>query len=407
MSPLPSVVLALALANPTPPAAPTGDAPRLEDLVRKLGDKSFRVREDAARELLRKGSAAVAALTAGMKDADLEVAERCRQILPHAAAKERNEKLDLLVNNPTAPPPTGLSGLTRFLQMAGDDKSARELYAEAMRMHHRTIEAAEKDPRAAAQQYREFCEDIYNRWQNGARLGRYSYDNIFSSRADITFFLFLTADARVRRHESGNNWAYVLLNGSQISTAIAEKDGSPAMRKLFLNWLENESQSYMQQYGFQLAAKAQLKEALPVLLKILAKKDRDKYSQVQVMTALIKLGGKEHIKVLDPFLSDKQEITTINFGNGQMLKVQTRDVAMAVQIRLAGQKLQDFGYDNRFGGGGDLSYHYYGFPTDEARDTAHTKWKEWVAKNKPADAKDADKKESEKKSAAPKPPEKK
>jgi hypothetical protein len=183
-----------------------------------------------------------------------------------------------------------------------------------MAIHHRTVEAAEKEPKDAAEQFRQFCDDVYNRWQTAARAGRYSYDNVYSSRADMTFFLFLSADQRLRRYESGVNRSYVLLQGTQLIKAIGEKDGTPAMRKLFLHWLEHEPQSYMQQQGFQLAAQAGVKEALPVALKILANKDRDKHGKAQVMTALIKLGTKEHIKVLDPFLSDKMQVTQINFG---------------------------------------------------------------------------------------------
>src|SRR5205823_12886070 len=110
-----------------------------------------------------------------------------------------------------------------------------------------------------------------------------------------------------------------------------DKDASQAMRKLFLDWLENEPQPYLQQRGFLLAAQAGLKEALPILVRLLEKKDKDPYGKAQVMVALIKLGTKEHIKLLDPYLKDETNIGSINFGNGPSLTVQIRDVAMGVQ----------------------------------------------------------------------------
>src|SRR5262249_4446261 len=129
-----SFTAALALASligaPTPPApSPTA---KPEELIRLLGDKSYRVREGAARELIRRGPASVAALPAAVKDPDPEVSERARQLLPQAAAVERNEKLDRLLKDPSAPPPKGLAGLERFLKATGDSKEARELYAEVM-----------------------------------------------------------------------------------------------------------------------------------------------------------------------------------------------------------------------------------------------------------------------------------
>ena len=385
-----SVCAAFALASligaPTPPAAVPVSKP--EDLVRQLADKSYRVREKAATALIHQGSSAVAALTAGTKDADPEVSERSRQLLPQVAAIERNEKLALLVKDPTSPPPKGLAGLERFLKASGDSKESRELYAELMHIHHRTLELAETDPRLAAQDFQMFCEEAYNRYQTAARMGRYNVDNLFNGRPDITYLLFIASDARVRKNDNGMNKMYMMFNGNQITKAMSNKDGSPAMQKLFLNWLEHEPQTYLQQQGFQLAAQAGIKEALPMVLRMLEKKDNDNFSRVQVMTALIRLGSKEHIPLLDKYLTETTQVTNINFGNGDTMVVQTRDIAMGVQVQLAGQKLTDFGFDNRFGGGQGMQVHYYGFREEsdgksKARDEAHAKWKEWAAKNLP------------------------
>jgi hypothetical protein len=378
-----TVIVTSALVG-APSAPQVTPASRPEELVRLLGDKSFRIREGAATELVRRGSASVAALAAGTKDPDPEVSERSRQLLPQAEAAERNEKIAKLLRDPKAPPPKGLAGLPRFLAATGDSKEARELYAEMMAVHARTVELAETDPKAAAELFLMFGNEAYQKWQAGARVGRYSYDNMFGSKADIAYFLFLSADDRVRARENGPNYSSILLNGTQIPKAINEKDGSPAMRGLFLHWLEHEPN--MQGQGFQLATQAGLKEALPQAIKLLQKKDDrgGAWNKAQIMTTLIKLGTKDQIKLLDPFLKDETHVSTISFGNGPTLSVQMRDVAMAVQIQLAGQKLGDYGYDTRFGGAS--SYHYYGFQEEEngkskARDEAHAKWAEWKKKN--------------------------
>lgn len=382
-----SAVFALAslIGAPTPPAPSPASKP--EELVRLLGDKSYRIREGAARELIRRGSASVPALTAAVKDSDPEVSERARQLLPQAAAVERNEKLDRLLKDPTAPPPKGLAGLERFLKATGDTKESRELFVEMMGLHHRAIEAAETNPKSAAEQLTLMCTEAYQKWQTGARMGRYTYDNVFGGRADITFFLFLSSDSRVRQFNQSLNYSYIFFSGNQMTKALHDKDGTVAMRKLFLDWLEREpSGSYLQMRGFNLAATAGLKEALPILLRLLEKNDRDTHGKAQVMVALVKLGNKDHIKVLDRYIKDETQVTSINFGNGPQLTVQVRDIAMGIQIQLAGQKLVDYGYDRRFGSSGGLSYHYYGFPDEadgksKARDEAHAKWVEWKKKN--------------------------
>ena len=58
MSTFAALLLSAVLGLPTPAAPPAPDA-RLQELVKRLGDKSYRAREDAARELLRRGSAAL------------------------------------------------------------------------------------------------------------------------------------------------------------------------------------------------------------------------------------------------------------------------------------------------------------------------------------------------------------
>jgi hypothetical protein len=111
------------------------------------------------------------------------------------------------------------------------------------------------------------------------------------------------------------------------------------------------------------------------------------YAKAQMMVYLAKLGSKEFIPNLEKYLTDKSSVGSVGFGNGQQMSVQMRDVAMGVSALLAGQKLTDFGFDNRFGGATPTSYIYFGFNVEpdgkesKAREEAHAKWKEWASKN--------------------------
>ena len=380
MSLLAATFLAAVLGAPADPPAPIDE--KLTALVHKLGDRSYRVREAAARDLLRLGSAAVSALGNGMADADPEVSERCRQLMPMAASIDRNEKLATLLKDPAAPPPKGLAGLDRFLKVTGDDKAARELYAEMLGIHYRAIEAADKDPKDGGRELKDFCEEAYSRWQSEVRNGRYSYDNIFATRADVSLFFFLASDTRIARDSAALNRASVLLYSTRINKSLTGTEASPAVRKLFLEWLTNEPLPHMQQRGFQIAAQAGMKEALPVAIKILQKKDQQPYNAAQAMTSLVRLGDKDTVKILVPYMADKSNVGSVNFGNGPMHTIQLRDVAMGVAVQLSGQKPAEFGFDTRNGGiATGSSYIYYGFPDDKSRDEAHQKWKDFAVKN--------------------------
>jgi HEAT repeat protein len=380
MSALITLTLAAAVGSPSSPSTP----PTPADLVQKLGDKSFRVRHEAANLLVRHGSAAVAALTEGMKHTDPEVSERCRLLLPQAEALERTEKLAQLLADPTAPPPKGLAGLDQFLKITGDSKNAREVYAELMGIFFKAMELREKDPKAAAEEYRQFCDEAYARYRAAMQAGRYTPDAAYSSPADLTFFYVFSGDPRLDKNTTrafGRN--YVLLNGTRAQTSLTTGERSPVMRKLFLNWLENDPDTNLQSRGFQLAAQAKMPEALPIAVKLLQKKESNQFGKAQVMTTLAGLGTKEHIKLLEPYLSDAAQVTSVNFGNGRQTTVQLRDVAMGVSVQLAGQKPNDFGFDGSQFGGANFpsSYIYFGFTDDKARDDAHAKWKDWAAKN--------------------------
>lgn len=372
--------LASLIGAPTPPAA--APTQQLNDLVRKLGDKSYRTRETAARELLRQGSAAVSVLTEGAKDADPEVSERCRQLLPQAASLERTDKLNAFLKDLKAPPPKGLPGVENFLKITGDTKIGRELYAEMLAIHHIALEAAEDNPRKATEYYQQFCDEAYQRYQSGARTGRYSYDNMFNSRADITFFLVISGDARLRKNTAGVNRSYILLYGNQVNKALTEGESSETMRKLFLDWLGGDLEINLQQRGFMLAAQNNMKDAVPVILKMLEKPGQQTYAKAQVMIALAKLGGKEHLAKLEPYLSDKTVVASVN----GTIQVQIRDVALGVSVLIAGQTLADYGFDARFGGS-PAQYYHFSFPDSQqgteskSRETALAKWRQWIEKN--------------------------
>ena len=380
MTPLSSLILAAGLLG-APADSPAPPDPKLMELVRQLGHKSYKVRETAARDLLQKGSEALVALNTGARDNDPEVAERCKQLIPVAASKERNEKLAQLVKNPTGPLPKGLACLEDFLKITGDDKNNREIYAEMMGVHHQMIEALEKDPKIAGRLMNDFCNEAYDRWQQGARTGRYTYDTILADRGQVALFLFVRGDKRFTDDPQQNGRAQMLVNSTKLRAYMSGPEAIPGIRNLMIHWMEFEKQGYMTQRAFQIAAETNMKEVLPVVLRVIGDKKQPSYNRGQVLITLGKLGTKENIKDVEKYLTDKTNLGTINFGNGVQLTAELRDVAMGVCVQLSGQKMADFGFDtSRFGGGIPNSYYYYGFPDDAKREEAHKKWKEFVAK---------------------------
>lgn len=183
--------LCLVLAGLTTVPAAGADTPA--DLVRKLGHPEFRVREATAVELARLGSSALQALTEGAKSSDSEVAEQCRRLLPQAEAADRTEGLAALLSDSKAPPSKRLPGVESFLKAAGDTKEARELYADLVRQHADAMVARERDPKAAADLFVRYGEDLNARFRKNLRAAGSKSDGFAVSPTDLALFLVFAA----------------------------------------------------------------------------------------------------------------------------------------------------------------------------------------------------------------------
>jgi hypothetical protein len=114
------------------------------------------------------------------------------------------------------------------------------------------------------------------------------------------------------------------------------------------------------------------------------------YARAQALLAVGRAGGKEHVAKLEALLTDETSVATFGLQNPPKNIVrgesQIRDVALAMAIRLNGQKPADFGFEAlKLNSGFIESYHYLGFANDEARSAAQKKWAAWKKENeKPA-----------------------
>lgn len=380
-----NLLLALIISTATLGAPPESAAPdpNLTALVRQLGHTSFAVREAAARDLVMAGTRAVPALTAGMKDKDAEVAERCKQLLPAAVDAGRNKLIARLLNEPAAAPPKGLAGLVRFLAITGDNPAARQLYAEMMAAHAPIVEALEADPKTASRLLAEFAEQSVSRANGAEQVGQDPYAALLAGRGEVVLFFFVRGDPRFDYAATGDWKTMILLRASRLKTELVGPGAVPGMKKLFLHWLASEKQEDEMHTAFQVAREGGMTEALPLALK--AVNDTQKgacYRAHLLLDFMAVVGRKAHVKSLEPLLGDESGLGSLKVGDGPTLAPQVRDVALAVSIRMSGQKPADFGF--HAGSFESKDYHKYfggyGFIDDAARDTARAKWRVWVTR---------------------------
>ncbi len=382
MNPLIGLILAaIPFGAPPEPLAPD---PKLTELVRRLGHKSFAAREAAARDLVTRGTAAVPALTAGTTDPDPEVAERCRKLLPAAANWEVNQKLAQLLKDPAGPPPTGLAGVETFLKITGDDAAARRLYAEMMGGHRAIIEALEADPKAGSRLMNDFCDAAYERWDQILHAkGNPTHDILLTDRGQAALFLFARADRRFTDSSTGaQRLIGFQVEAPVIRETIAGPGKLPAMEKLFLHWLRHEQHPDALKRGYSgVAWNADRKKVLASLFAVANDKAQPALNRAQVLLALNVLADTDTLKNLRPLLADRTVVGTTQGDDRKQQQTQIRDVAMGVGVLVAGQKLEDYGFEPSATRLGTLYLWYYcRMPDDAVREASHAKWRAWLAK---------------------------
>src|SRR5438445_8663264 len=116
---------------------------------------------------------------------------------------------------------------------------------------------------------------------------------------------------------------------------------NPIVRKMLVQFLAqaDSSAAYNNLY---LISNLELKEGVDIARDILKLPNRDMHVKVTALALLGKIGGKEHIPEVEPFLQDKTNFGAVRFGNGPQISTQVRDVALATLIQLTGQQMSDY-----------------------------------------------------------------
>jgi hypothetical protein len=151
-------------------------------------------------------------------------------------------------------------------------------------------------------------------------------------------------------------------------------------RKLVLAWIERQlGDDNGLQYALNMAVNLELKECLDIAVKAAKEKKVKGQGLGAVLTTLGKMGGKEHMPLLEAQLSDTTVIGNfgINRGSGT---TEVRDAALAMLVHMTKQSHKDYGFLFADANAG-LMFNavFLGFSNNAQRDKAHRKWKDWKA----------------------------
>jgi hypothetical protein len=380
-------------ADPDPSKlAPTAEqAERAKELVAKLGDPIFRVRDDATRELKKLGRAALPALDETLnKTTDPEVRNRCETLLPAIEEADLKARLIAFLADTDRKYDHKLRYWPEFSAIAGDTATSRELFADinrtkANRELVQSLDESKAELEKAVLARRTLLYNSIYRTVNGVRAP--------PRPADVFALLFVESRVTV----TNRSYQYVIQNllGQQpIRDALSGESGE-AGRRLLTHWMDTRTQ-YLDVYqAMQLAGTLNIKE-IPVgryAVKVLENGQSPTLYKMYALTTSARTMGKDALPILAKGMDDKTAQTVTWFFNGERTQhaIQIRDIALTMALIVTDQKIDDYGIEQRNRPNGlnlpetaKFSYMYYAFPNEKARTAAFEKFRAWEAKQAPA-----------------------
>jgi hypothetical protein len=381
----------------TQASSTTADSQQIADLVRQLGGPSFRARESATRALTKIGVPAKADLLKALADPDAEIRYRARLVLADVLELDFKQRLDAFLEDVRGTHDHDLPGWQRFRDLVGDGPAARSLFAEIERNESALMEAAELGIEHAAAAFEARCQQI----QESLRVpGRQAERQV--PIGTVAALLFVGTDNNVplslQSAMSVTNFCYQ----QPFRHAISGGETSVGLKKLVGQWVkrdfDNDSTAAYQ--TMMLALQFNVREGVEPALAMLNDGAGNPHMRQYALLVVGKFGGVAEVARLEPLLEDhsvctqqqlpapvaeaaKNDPAKAQPAKSEIVETQIRDVALAVMIHVAGQKLADFGF-TRAQPNPTILFNTasLGFAHAEEREAALAKWRAWRADHK-------------------------
>lgn len=332
---------------------------RMEELVQQLGDDSYRVRERAVEELLKSGLQTKAALFAGMKSREFEIAARCRRLWCEV-------RIDI--------------GWQHVREVIGDSPKSRDLFDAMFLADPILWYELSETPRPSNVVFTERREQLQELLKDGEAqsskiegvLANLFYFGVQAKRADPRQDLpsldsLLSAGPCQQSLKEALKYENALCSLWDLWAKAVVADG-PAFERLLVALRENRSQ------------------AIGLAREMLCDGRVTAKQKQYCLLALAKHIRPEDAVLVADALNDSS-VLDVMVVKGVSVKSQLRDVALAVEIHRAGQDPRDFDFkylrqDSRM----LFSPASLGFKDDTERRQAFDKWRAWLAQKADATA---------------------
>ncbi len=364
---------------------PANDEAKAKALVRQLGADSFEAREAAYKELEKLGNAAVKALEEGAKSKDPEISERSKRLLAIVSRTDIDIALDAFLTDKDSKLLLKLPAWERFKKIFGEEEHARALFVQMYVAEGKLLAALERDPKGFAAVRDARCKETQQ------TLAKQS-GNDNTAMGQVVALLFTATDSRVATSPRGvEPWHYTLSELLYQENIQQEFRSSAGARQLLALYFDQRADhpNYMLD-ATNIGLLLDMKEMAPIILKGATNKNDQSGVRASAIIALGRLGSKNNLKDIEPFLTDttRLQYTSSDQKGVKVGYTEMRDIALAAMIMMSGQDILEYDFPAVKTPGFQkehlkrLSYISWGFHTDEQRQAAVKKFKEWQEKQK-------------------------
>jgi hypothetical protein len=388
---------ARAPSDQSAPEQTAADQQQIVDLVRHLGDRSYRAREGATRALTKIGVPAKTELLKALADPDAEIRYRARLVLGDVLELDFKQRLDAFIEDVRGTHDHDLPGWQRFREIVGDDPAARQLFAEIERHESVLMEAAELGGDHAGSAIETRCQQI----QESLRIpGRQAERQV--PLGTVAALLFVGAENKVPLSMQSAMCVTNFCYQQPFRSAITGGDSSPGLKKLVGRWVQRDfgSDSTAAYQTMMLALTFNVREGVEPALAMLKDGGGNPHMRQYALLVVGKFGGPADIDRLESLLIDsavcaqqqlaapaaevaKNDQSKASPAKSEIVETQIRDVALAVMIHITGQKLADFGF-TRAQPNPTILFNTasLGFANTDEREAALAKWQAWRDEHK-------------------------
>ncbi len=352
---------------------------QLTQLVEQLGNDSYRIREQAQRELLEIGLLARKALVRGLRSPDLEIRLRARRLLAQVVEEEFEGRLADFIADVNGTKEHDLPGWKRYRESVGNTRIARTLFVSMIREEMALLQAFETGMQ------------LEKTFSNRVRaLQPYSSINSngprVASSSSLATMLFLSGQPELSLDQITHQQIFSLLQYTGTQNVVKGSPYSGLLFEMLGGWIQKlDKEQPTAYYPLMIALNYDMKDVgLEIAKKRLGNTTTSSSAQQYAIMGIARFGTAMDIDLLVPQLQNSAVCHT--WSNPQIkkgvIKTQVRDVALVMMLEMTKQNHQQYGF-TLLQRNPTTVFHGYtcGFVDESHRDKALQMWNTWYSKH--------------------------